>query len=349
MTAGITFVVPVKNGERTLPATLDAIAAERRAAELRGRTVEVLAVDDGSSDGSRAILQRRAELGELELLDGTARGASAAMNAAIGKARQPLVAQVDQDVVLLPGWLESLAAALEDGGVAAAQGWYATDPLASPWARLMGVDLEQRYSRLGRQVDHVCTGNSLYRLAALRSVGLFDEELGYGADVDLSYRLRRSGQTLALVPEARSLHRWRVGLAGYVRQQYGFGYGRLEVLARHPRRVRGDDVAPASMMLHGPGMMLALVAGLAALAARAAGLPAMTATWLAGLAGTVVALLAVERAVAGILAWRRFREPAALLFPAAHLLRDLAWCAAIAAWCTRRLARRPSRPSHSTG
>lgn len=346
MTAGVTFVVPVKDGAPFLDATLDAIAAERRRAELAGRPVEVLVVDDASRDGSRRILEARAARGEIELLDGAGRGASAALNQALARARHPLVAQVDQDVEILPGWLEALAARLDEPRVAAAQGWYRTDRRASPWARLMGVDLEQRYARLGSDVDHVCTGNSIYRASSLREVGTFDEALGYGADVDLSYRLRRAGHRLVLVPEAASHHAWRTGLPGYVRQQYGFGYGRLEVLARHPGRAGGDDVAPTLMMLHAPAMLVALAAGVGALVAAILGLPAAIA---AAVALAIVALLALERLVAGLRAWRRFREPAALLFPVAHVLRDLAWCAAILAWGARRLTGRRSIPRHSMG
>ena len=43
-------------------------------------------------------------------------------------------------------------------------------------ARVMGLDLEQRYARdPDGRTTHVCTGNSAYRAEALRQVGLFDE------------------------------------------------------------------------------------------------------------------------------------------------------------------------------
>ncbi len=88
-------------------------------------------------------------------------------------------------------------------------------------------------------VDHVCTGNTVYRAEALARVGLLDESLGYGYDNDLSYRLGAAGYALAFCRDARSRHRWREGLAGYLTQQYGFGYGRLDVVAAHPDRVGG--------------------------------------------------------------------------------------------------------------
>ena len=65
-----------------------------------------------------------------------------------------------------------------------------------------------------------------------------------------------AGHRLVFCPAATSTHRWRDDLAGYLRQQYGVGYGRLDLLARHPRRFGGDDVSGALMMAHGPLMLM---------------------------------------------------------------------------------------------
>jgi hypothetical protein len=95
-------------------------------------------------------------------------------------------------------------------------------------------------------------GNTAYRVSALAAIGFFDESLGYGYDNDVSYRLRAAGYRLVMCPDARSIHQWRDGWRAYFRQQYGFGYGRLDLVAKHRRRVAGDDVSPLSMMLHAP-------------------------------------------------------------------------------------------------
>ena len=44
---------------------------------------------------------------------------------------------------------------------------------------------------------------------------------------------------------------------------------------------------------------------------------------------------------------KRFGDRTALLFPALHLARDLAWVAAILVWLTRRAGRYEAEPSHS--
>jgi cellulose synthase/poly-beta-1,6-N-acetylglucosamine synthase-like glycosyltransferase len=179
---------------------------------------------------------------------------------------------------------------------------------------------------------HVCTGNAAYRTDALRSVGLFDESLGYGYDNDMSYRLRRAGYELKLCHDAQSVHRWREGLRGYLVQQYGFGYGRLDLVAKHPQRWRGDSVSRPMMMAHPVILLAALIS---------AGAGRLS------LAAILALALTAERLIAGVAASRRFGDPIALLFPAAHLLRDFAWVSAIVNWSARRLGRVRPHPLHS--
>jgi hypothetical protein len=336
---GVSFVVPVKNGARWLGAVLDAVHAEAAAARTRGLGVEVLAVDDGSTDDSPRLLAARAAARELTVVAGPGRGAAAAVNAGLSAARHPLICQIDQDVVLQPGWLARVLAELDaDAAVAAVQGHYVADPGATVWARVMGLDLRQRYAAIpGRDVDHVCTGNSVYRAAALAAVGRFDERFGYGYDNDMSYRLTGAGYRLVLCREALSVHHFRPDAWGYLRQQYGQGYGRLDLVAKHPRRVGGDAVSGLAMLLHAPLMALACLVAVAAGRTYALG------------AAAIIAALALERLVAGVRAWRRFGDPAAFFFVPAHLLRDLAWAAAIAVWSGRRVLWRPRRPSDSMG
>jgi hypothetical protein len=209
----------------------------------------------------------------------------------------------------------------------------------------MGYDLEQRYAAIeGTETTHACTGNSAYRAEALRRVGLFDEDFGYGYDNDLSYRLRAAGYRLVLSRDAQSVHRWREGLLGYLVQQYGFGYGRIDLVAKHPERFAGDSVSPAPMMSHPLLMGLALLGLSAALVARAFG-----AAWqpFAFASATLVAGLVLERLAAGVSAARRFSDPTPLIFPLLHLGRDVAWVIAMTVWVVRRLTGRRSRPGDS--
>lgn len=331
---GVSFVVPVRNGEAWIAEVVRAILAQRD-----GRPFELIIVDDGPEPGPSALAERFRDQPDVRIIAGPARGAAAAINAGVRAARHPLIAQVDQDVVVADGWMRRLIADLDDPAVAAAQGYYTSGAGAGLFARAMNLDLEQRYAAIdGTETDHVCTGNTVYRAGALRAIGLFDESLGYGYDNDVSYRLRAAGYRLLLDREARSVHFWREGLIGYLQQQYGFGYGRIDVVAKHPQRVAGDRVSPPPMMMHPLAMITALA--LASVGGIVGG------RWLLPAAG-VVAALAAERAVVGVATARRFGDATALAFPLLHLIRDLAWSAAIVVWCVRRLGGRPVDPAHS--
>jgi cellulose synthase/poly-beta-1,6-N-acetylglucosamine synthase-like glycosyltransferase len=114
-------------------------------------------------------------------------------------ARYPLIAQIDQDVVVGPGWFARLTAELDDPRVAAAQGYYLSASDAGLFARVMNLDLEQRYAGIeGSATDHVCTGNTMYRADALHRVGLFDEsQLAMTTTLPTAWRRRVStGSTI---------------------------------------------------------------------------------------------------------------------------------------------------------
>jgi glycosyltransferase involved in cell wall biosynthesis len=336
---GVSFVVPVHNGAACLGETIASILAQSD-----GRPMEIVVVEDGSRDNSAALLESMTAVYPLTVIAGPGRGAAAAVNAGVRMARYPIICQVDQDVVLEPGWLAPLVACLSNPVVAAAQGRYIVDSNASFFARITALDLEERYGHLGQHPDHVCTGNTAYRGSALHAIGLLDESMGYGYDNDLSYRLQAAGYRLAFCREAHSRHRWREGWTAYLAQQYGFGYGRLDLVARHPERWMGDAVSPPGMMAH------PLVMALALCLLGAGGMLAASSAWsgtlvTAGLA--LVLILAIERTVKGVRLWKRFGDPAALAFPLVHLARDVAWVAALVAWTCRRVLRRRIKPEHS--
>ena len=328
---GVSFIIPVHNGAHWLEACLAGVYAQ-----ADGRPMEIIVIDDGSTDGSLDILEAHAAQGRVTLVHGQGRGAAAASNLGIGLAVHEVVCQVDQDVMLEGGWMRRLLGELERPDVAAAQGYYAADPASSLLARVMAYDLELRYSAITeRYMDHVCTGNTAYLAQALKRVGPFDETMGYGYDNDMSYRLGEAGYKLAFCKEARAIHRWRDGLLGYLKQQYGVGYGRLDLVAKHRgERVKGDDVSGLRMILHAPAMLGALVA------------PALGPVGVI-LSGGILLTLTADRAVAGAQALLRFGDPACLAFPPVHLMRDLAWAAALLVWGGRKLLGKPGEPRDS--
>jgi teichuronic acid biosynthesis glycosyltransferase TuaG len=104
----VSAVLPVYNGERFLAATLESLLAQTYPA------LEVIAVDDGSTDGSRAILEGYKERfgGRLTILAIPNSGVSRARNAGVEAAKGLYVAFIDQDDLWAPEKVARQVAAL---------------------------------------------------------------------------------------------------------------------------------------------------------------------------------------------------------------------------------------------
>ena len=194
-------VIPNWNGCRWLPGCLDAVAAQVHA------PTQTVLVDNGSTDGSLELVRERYPTVRVLGLEHNA-GFAAAANRGIEAADADAVALVNTDVVLAPDWLARMCAALEgDAGVAAVA--CKMVDLADPGRLYDAGDIlrrdgvcEQRgrFHRDDGRYDAAeetfaaCAGAALYRRAAVRAVGGFDERFfAYLEDVDLGLRLRLAG------------------------------------------------------------------------------------------------------------------------------------------------------------
>ncbi len=108
----VTVVIPHWNRRYLLVSLLDSLARQTQS------PAEVVVVDNGSADDS-VEAARRAGARVVEM--GVNAGFARAVNRGVGEARTPLVAVVNNDVDLDPGWLEALAAAIARDGA-----WFAT-------------------------------------------------------------------------------------------------------------------------------------------------------------------------------------------------------------------------------
>lgn len=105
----VSVIVPVYNTEKYLEQCLNSILGQTL------RELEVICVDDGSSDGSVDIIKKMAEKdGRLRLLNQKNAGGGAARNLGLSKARGKYLMFLDSDDYFLPELLEKLAARCEE-------------------------------------------------------------------------------------------------------------------------------------------------------------------------------------------------------------------------------------------
>jgi GT2 family glycosyltransferase len=99
----ISVIMATHNGAATLPLTLDAF----KALGLPASAVEIIAVDNASSDGTRAVLARYRDVLPLTVLVEPCRGKSFALNRALDAARGELIVFADDDILPEPQWLDA--------------------------------------------------------------------------------------------------------------------------------------------------------------------------------------------------------------------------------------------------
>lgn len=267
----LSIVIPTRNRRDRLLATLDELAAQQRG----GAVVEVIVVDNGSTDGTADALDARAD---VTLLREPRPGASFARNRALDVARGEVVLLLGDDMVPASGDLLLAHLALHarnpDPGYAVLGQVRWAPPVSSfmRWLETSGFQFS---------FDHIAAGAvdpaaflysshaSLKRELLDRTGGFDGERFPYlMEDIELGIRLRRSGVTLDYRPELLVHHHHAQTLDGFAR--------RMTVLGASARRLRElyPDEAPAQVTapgwkgrLYGP----ASAAGRALLAAGARG------------------------------------------------------------------------------
>jgi glycosyltransferase involved in cell wall biosynthesis len=112
----VSVIMPVYNGEAYLAAAIDSVLGQTM------QDLELVVVDDGSTDGSTAILARYGE--RIRVLRQANAGVSAARNAGIASARGEFIAFLDSDDWWESDFLQEMVAAMADPATAIAYcGW----------------------------------------------------------------------------------------------------------------------------------------------------------------------------------------------------------------------------------
>jgi glycosyl transferase family 2/glycosyl transferase family 1 len=200
----VSVLVSVYDYERHVGAALSSCATSRF------QDVELVVVDDGSSDLSREAVRdwSAAHPGMPLLLIGHPhnRGLSAARNSALDFARGELSFILDADNTLYPGGLERLVAALDgDDGAAFAYGMLEQVRAGRSIGLRSYFPWRPARLRIGNYIDAM----ALWRTRALRELGGYsDDPRLYGwEDYDLWCHAAEHGLSGVLVPEIVARYR----------------------------------------------------------------------------------------------------------------------------------------------
>lgn len=243
--AGVCAVVVSHQSARLLDACLTALTAclERHAGPTR-----LVVVDNGSTDGSVALVRERFPRAEVIELEAN-RGFATAVNAGIAASDEEWLLLVNSDMTLAAGALTALleaGSAASDIGSVGAQIRFASHPrvinsagievdvLGVAADRLLGSPAEAS-ERGPVEVFGVSAGAALYRRAMLEEIGGFDGSFFlYLEDVDVAWRARARGWRAVYAPQALAFHEHSATSGhGSAFKHFHVGRSRVRLLAKN--------------------------------------------------------------------------------------------------------------------
>ena len=196
----VSVVVPTRGRAAYIEVTLDSLLAQRAGIEH-----EILVVDDGGGVPQRP--------GVRYVSHPQRRGLNAARNSAILESRAPLIAFVDDDVLVPPGWLAALAEGAGRHRQAEAFGGPIRARFEGRVPRGCGrEDPPITTLDLGpadREADFVWGANFAVRRSAIERIGPFNEAIvrPHGDEEDWLERLRAAGGRIVYLAAAGLEHR----------------------------------------------------------------------------------------------------------------------------------------------
>jgi glycosyltransferase involved in cell wall biosynthesis len=196
----VSVIVPVFNGEEFIGEALASLCREQDV------EVELIVVDDGSTDGSVGIVKTLAKQDpRIRLIIGEHRGASAARNIGVRAAIGEYITFLDCDDISTPGRIARQARKLAaHPGVAAVVGETLLVEALTP-------DLEPVPGSRNRRTLGVPLQSALFGRSVFEIYGLFDERLDLCEDLDFFLRLSEGGARFLIETELASLYRRHSG------------------------------------------------------------------------------------------------------------------------------------------
>jgi GT2 family glycosyltransferase len=199
---------------------------------------EVIYVDGGSSDRT---LEYAKKIKGVKVCIDDGNSPASGRNVGIREAKGDILAFIDADCVAPSEWLQKLEAFLRTHEVGGVGGPYEIPPSSSKMAKIirnvLGTFLgsgnvplfKTKRSRL-EPVTAIQAGNVAFPRKILQCVGLFDPNLRYLEDYDLSQRIRSIGKEIIFLPEAFVYHKsfQFINLASLSKLLFSYGKGRFE-------------------------------------------------------------------------------------------------------------------------
>jgi glycosyltransferase involved in cell wall biosynthesis len=231
----VSVVIPAYNAQSTIGTTVSQSLAQAKGS----LEVEVIVVDDGSTDNTAEI----AESSGARVLRQQNSGPAAARNEGWRSASGGIICFTDADCIPCQQWIVNLLRGFSHWQIGAIAGSYDIANSNSWLARRVHQEILERH----KHMPSFCRAFGSYNVAipkyVLQATGGFDTTYRRASaeDNDLSYRIIKSGWRILFRPQAKVAHHHPAKLWKYLTEQYRHGFWRAQLYKDHPGMTGGDD------------------------------------------------------------------------------------------------------------
>ena len=225
----VTVLVPCRNEERFIGPCLDTILAN----DYRKDRLEVLVIEGRSTDGTRRVAEDyAARYPHVVLVDNPKMITPTALNLGIGRAKGEVIIWMSAHNRYSENYISRSVECLQAYDADNVGGIIVTEPrdrtlvgraIVSALSHVFGVGAS--YFRIRRSqptwVDTVFGG--CYKRAVFDRIGLFNEALVRGQDMEFNLRLRKAGGKILLVPDIVSYYAARSDFWSFVKHNWTNG------------------------------------------------------------------------------------------------------------------------------
>jgi cellulose synthase/poly-beta-1,6-N-acetylglucosamine synthase-like glycosyltransferase/peptidoglycan/xylan/chitin deacetylase (PgdA/CDA1 family) len=234
VTRPISALVPAYNERECIAGTVRSLVAG-------DHPLEVIVIDDGSTDGTPEIVEAL-RLPGVRVLRQANSGKAAALNNGLRHASYDLIVMMDGDTVFEPSTVRALVQPFADPGIGAVAGNAKVGNrrrLIGAWQHIeyvMGFNLDRRMYEVLRCMPTIPGAVGAFRRTALQRVGgMSDDTLA--EDTDVTMALHRDGWRVVYAERARAWTEAPETVGQLWSQRYRWSYGTMQAIWKHRRAV----------------------------------------------------------------------------------------------------------------
>ncbi len=234
VTEPVSVIVPAYNEAANIEATV-------RSAVASTHPVEIIVVDDGSTDGTADLVEGLG-LSGVRVLRRPNRGKAAALNTGIAAASYDLIVMVDGDTVFEPNTVHELVQPFADPEVGAVSGNVKIANRETLLARLqhieyvVGFNVDRRVHEVMRSMPTVPGAGGAFRRSALLQVGGLSAQT-LAEDTDLTISIGRAGWRTVFQEKAVTWTEAPTTVRQLWRQRFRWTFGTLQALWKHRKAI----------------------------------------------------------------------------------------------------------------